>query len=153
MKLILENPRNAALCRYLAATRGPTTPPVARPDEITDPYYSLGTHPDLVERLWDQLGRGLPLDCRGALYRTPVLIRPDTGTVFAFATGTHTYALRLPAIEREEASGRGATGVKTSLRGPGLDLDELGPEWVFGGWLEGEEAWCLAAYRFAGPRE
>ena len=48
---------------------------------------------------------------------------------------------------------RGATGVKTSLRGPGLDLDELGPEWVFGGWLEGEEAWCLAAYRFAGPRE
>jgi hypothetical protein len=40
-----------------------------------------------------------------------------------------------------------------SPRRPGMDLDDLGPEWVFGGWLEGEDTRCLAAYRFAGPRE
>jgi hypothetical protein len=153
VKLVLDNPRNAPLCRYLAAMRGPVTPAVARPEEVTEPYLSIGTHPDLVERLWDELGRGLPVDCRRVLCRTPVLIRPDTGTVFGFATGTHTYALRLPEAEREEAMRRGATRVRHAPRQPSLDLDEFGPEWVFCGWLQGEEAWCLAAYKFAGPSE
>jgi hypothetical protein len=30
-----------------------------------------------------------------------------------------------------------------------LDLDDIGEEWVFGGWFKGEKDWCLAAYRFA----
>jgi hypothetical protein len=151
VKLVLDNSRNAALCRYLGTRESDAgAPAVRRPAEVTDPYYTLGTHPDLVARLWDELGCGLPVDCRRVLYRTPVLLRPDTGTVFGFAGGTHTYALRLPEAERREALGRGATRVKHYPTHPSMDLDALGPEWVFCGWLRGEEAWCLAAYGLAG---
>jgi hypothetical protein len=31
-----------------------------------------------------------------------------------------------------------------------FDLDDIGPEWVFCGWFQNEEAWCLAAFEFAG---
>jgi hypothetical protein len=151
VKLVVENPRNASVCRYFGSRDGAADAPAVRtPAEVADPYYTLGTHPDLVERLWDQLGGGLPVDCRRVLYRTPVLLRPDTGIVFGFAGGTHTYALRLPEAERTAALGSGATRVRHYPMHPSLDLDTLGPEWVFGGWLRGEEAWCRAAYDFAG---
>lgn len=110
------------------------------PADVVDPYYRLGTHPDLVARLWDELGGVLPVDCRGVFYGTPALIRPDTGIVFGYAGGTHNYALRLPPPKREEAMREGATPAR----------EGLGPEWVAGGWRAGEAGWCLAAYHFAG---
>ena len=54
--------------------------------------------------------------------------------------GTHNYALRLPALEREGAMREGAVPAR----------EALGPEWVAGGWRAGEAEWCLAAYHFAG---
>ena len=33
-----------------------------------------------------------------------------------------------------------------------LDLAEIGPEWIFGGWHASEETWCAAAYAYAGRR-
>lgn len=131
-------------------------PASASPASVANPYYNLGTHPDLVQRLWDELTVTLPAECRWIVYGAPVLVHPSSGIIFAFAGGTHMYALRLPAKEREEALGAGAKrlyewpaypelGVEAST----LDLDDIGEEWVFGGWFKGEEDWCLAAYQFA----
>ena len=90
---------------------------------------------------------------------TPALASPDqverpyptTGIVFGYAGGTQTYALRLPERERAEAIRAGATRIKHY---PGVqrsfDLDDFGPEWVFCGWLRGEEAWCRSAFECAG---
>ncbi len=85
------------------------------------------------------------------MYGAPVLMHPGSGVVFGFAGGTHTYALRLPAAERAAAMLAGATRIAHYSGGqPSFDLDEIGPEWVFCKWSPGEEAWCLAAFKFAG---
>src|SRR5206468_9515852 len=104
----VEHPANATLCRYLERHGRLGSTPIARPDEILKPYESLGTHPDLVARLWDELAADLPADCRFVVFGAPALVRPDTGIVFGFAGGTHTYALRLPADVRQEAMLAGA---------------------------------------------
>ena len=51
----LRHPANAALCRYLESRGRTSLPPLARPDEVARPYDTLGTHPDLVARLWDEI--------------------------------------------------------------------------------------------------
>jgi hypothetical protein len=142
-------PANAGLRRYLEPRMRPGFPPVATPQETERPYETLGAHPDLVSRLWDELGKVLPEDCRGIFFGTPALIHPASGIVFAFAGGTHTYAFRLPAAERETALEAGASRVMHYPAGATLDLRSVGDEWVFGWWYSTEEAWCRAAYDFA----
>ena len=144
-----DRPENAGLCRHLFHRGHTAGQPVARPDEIVRPYETLGTHPDLVARLWDEIPALLPVDCRYVLFNAPVLMHPETEIVFGFAGGTHTYALRLPDHARRDALAAGATRIKTYPRSPSLDLDVIGPEWVFCGWLAGEDRWCLSAYELA----
>ena len=137
------------MCRYLKGRGRSDLPSLARPDQVLRPYETLGTHPDLVARLWDEIATQLPADCRFIVFGTPALVRPDTKIVFGFAGGTHTYALRLPEDIRKEALLAGAERVKKYPLQPSLDLDVIGPEWVFCGWFKGEERWCLSAYEFA----
>ncbi len=75
------------------------------------------------------------MDCKWVAHGTPVLVRPDSGIVFGFCGGTHTYALKLP---------------DRALGSP-LDLSILGPDWISGRWLAQESKWCLAAYENAAP--
>jgi len=127
------------------------------PEDIEDVYLTLGAHPDLVERFWNELPMRLSEDCRWIVYGTPALVHPKTGVVFGFGGGTHTYALRLAPAMRRAAS---ADGAVTSCDYPAypdlgtsasrLDLAAIGPEWIFGGWHRGEQDWCLSAYEFAG---
>jgi hypothetical protein len=100
--------------------------------------------------LWDKLGKVLPEDCRWVVYGTPVLAHPKTGIIFAFAGGTLPYALRLPEPELGEAMRASDKRVHEYSSGSTLNLDDIGEEWVFGGWFADEERWCLAAYQFAG---
>lgn len=146
-----DHPANAGLRRYREPRhQHANVPLVALPDQVSRPYESLGTHPDLVARLWDELPSKLPVDCRVIFYGTPALMHPLTGIVFAFAGGTHTYALRLPEPERTQAIHAGATRVAHYPGSqPSFDLDDIGPEWVFCRWFRDEEAWCLAAFEFA----
>ena len=76
--------------------------PACSPESVQDPYIHLGTHPELVSRLWDRITSALPVRCNWVVYGAPVLVRPDTGIIFAFAGGTSTYALRLPPKQRAE---------------------------------------------------
>jgi len=153
----LDHPANAALIAYFA--RRPdwllADEPVSRdPATVPQPYLNLSTHPDIVERLWDQVAALLPEPCRWVLYHRPVLVHPWNGVVFGFAQGMPTYVLRLPEAERAEALAAGAQTRFDYTVGKGeartLDLNEIGEEWVLGGWREAEPRWCLAAYEYVG---
>src|SRR5262245_37456819 len=97
-----SEPRNAGILAYLGRSQHGVPEEARLPGEVKDPYYTLGTHPDLVAHLWDVLGKPLPEDCRRVVFRAPVLLHPRTGVIFAFAGGTHTYGFRLPDRERAE---------------------------------------------------
>lgn len=147
----LGDPQRLARSVSVAASRADCAPA-----DIPDPYHTLGTHPDLVTRLWDELAHDLPVDCRCVVFGTPALVRPDSGVLFGFAGGTHTYALRLPPDARASALAAGAKTIHHYPAYPGLgiqasvlDLSEIGDEWLFGGWFASEATWCIAAYEFA----
>jgi hypothetical protein len=150
--LVVNHPLNAGLRHYCEPRHSPARiPALAFPDEVPNAYLTLGTHPDLIARLWDELGKVLPLDCRAVFFGSPVLLHPGSGVVFAFAGGTHAYALRLPEPERSEALQAGAPRVHHYPGNqPALDLAPIGAEWLFGRWYDAEERWCAAAYASAG---
>ena len=151
LRVDFDHAANAGVLRYLKSReRFTRLAPSVSPESVADPYFTLGTHPDLVERLWDKLGKTLPEDCRWVVYGTPTLVHPKMGIVFGFAAGTLPYALRLPEPELREAKLASGKRVHEYAGGSTLDLDEIGEEWVFGGWFADEERWCGAAYRFAG---
>lgn len=144
----LEVPANESLLRYFS-----NRAKKYNYRSLTEPK---GTHPDLLDRLWSELGELLPEDCHAVVYAAPILVRPSTGVIFAFAGGTHTYAFRLPADVRARAIKAGARRVyhyraypELNVAASTFDLAEIGDEWVFGGWLQGEEDWIRSAYDFA----
>ncbi len=151
------HPANTAVLRSMARRGGaPDQPLIAAPNSVAEPYYTLGTHPDLVERLWRDLNDGLPTDCRWIVRGFPSLVHPRSGIIFAYAGGT-VYMLRLPGPERREALQAGARQVHAfpalaslGIDGSVVDLrEDLGDDWVFGGWYKDEDWWCLAAYKAA----
>jgi len=116
---------------------------------MADPRTGLGTHPDIIERLW-QLNGGLPADCRWVVYGKPALVHPQSGVIFGHATGTLGYALRLSEPDRTAADRLGAKTRIEMQRGDPYDLASAGPEWRFGKWFAEEPGWCRTAYDFAG---
>ena len=125
-------PENAGVLRYLARTGAAGEDP--SPDDAD--RYRLGTHPDIVNHLWDVLAAACEGDARSIVHGTPALVDPRTGVLMALGLGT-TYALRLAAPD--------AAGAKTvhEYRTVGRTLDlgvEFGPGWVFGAWDEDEVA-------------
>jgi hypothetical protein len=144
----IRHPANAGVIAY--RDRHPDRPPVAdlrppRPDARD--YWECGSHPDVVERVWDQLGRLLPAESRMVVLGTPALIHPENGLVLALAIGTQ-YALRLPSPAWRNGL---PPSVQTTTRWAGgvtMDIQQtLGPDWVFGTWGADEESWCLERYR------
>ncbi len=155
----LSCPANREVLAYLGRKGGQSPSAAERgdcpPHEVADPYRKLGAHPDLVERLWDELGGALPRPCRWVARGTPALAHPDSGVLFGFAGGT-VYALRLPPAELADAIAAGAVQVRRfpaypalGVAASSLDLRDLGPGWVFGSWHAREPAWCLAGWRAA----
>jgi hypothetical protein len=151
------HPANRQIVAYFQSRNEHGHQPELDPAAVNNPYYTLGTHPEIVERLWDELGGPLPLKCGWILYGRPVLVHPSTGVMFGYAGGSLTYALRLPAAERAEASAAGAKTIheypaypELGIAASSLDLADFGPDWVLGAWLKEEEAWCRAAFDYAG---
>ena len=79
MRLEESGDRNIRVINLVREILG-DQPPVASPDTVGDPYYGQGSHPDVVERVWDQLGASLPTDCRCLVYGTPALVDPASGS-------------------------------------------------------------------------
>ncbi|MBA3687454.1 MAG: hypothetical protein H0W81_01245 [Chloroflexi bacterium] len=149
---LLDRPENAGALSYLAHGRPADEATFGPPPEDLDSRH-LGTHPTVVDRLWEDLNRGLPVDARWLVFDGPALIHPD-GTILAAAMGTQ-YALRLLPDDRAAAIAAGAESVHHfQTVGTTLDLPEaFGPEWVFGRFDDREPAWLLASYQAIAPAE
>jgi hypothetical protein len=146
----IHDPANAMVLAYLGTSRGLQHLPVGQsPDEVD--RWHLGTHPDVVDRLWDVLNAALPEDGRCAIYGGPALVDPASGVVLAVGIGTQ-YAIRLQAADRAEALADGAEVIHTfATSGGTLDLvATLGADWVFGSFDAREPGWLAAACAAAG---
>ena len=125
-------PTNRAVVEFL----GPLRPPVH------DPYTEAVT-PRRSKRVWDQLGRTLPRDCRALLGHRPVLAHSLTGAQFAFAYGTAYVPLGWLAIAD-------ALGLRPTRRWSIGEVTDLAAEveegWRFGAWRDEEYDWCRRAY-------
>ncbi len=146
------HPANERVLRYFKRGWDGSRPGnLSAPPAVYDLHRnSLGTHPDLADRLWKEIVRKLPDECGWVVYGQPALVRPSSGIIFGFAGGTHTYALRLPADVWKEAALLSPKRVWTYAGGQEFNLDEIGKEWVSGDWFKVAEDWCLAAYEHAG---
>jgi hypothetical protein len=120
---------------------------------VKDPGLTLGTHPDLIARLWDELGGALPVDCRVIAYGMPALVRPDSGVIIGVAGGTQMYALRLDADGFWAARNAGLDVVfrypavpKVRSHDIVVDATTFGDTWVFGRWHASEPGWLAAGY-------
>lgn len=113
-------------------------------------YYESGSHPEIVERIWDKIGAALPSDCRGLVYGTPALVHPVSGAVLAIGVGTQ-YGLRLCEPGVSAARAAGAKMTVTWASGETTDIGvECGSDWVFGYWSSEELVWCRQAYEVFG---
>jgi hypothetical protein len=146
MKLDESHHLNLKVIEHLNR-RKPEVPPIAAPDSHPDPYWELGSHPEVVEHVWDILGATLPIDCRAIIYGRPGLIHPPTGIIFALAYGT-AYVIRVPGDTIKTALKAGCTIERTWSSGDQTNLKkELGRGWIFGNWLEQEIQWLLQTYK------
>ena len=151
-----NRPANRKLIEYLQSCNSHRHSPEQNPAGIDLRSSTLGTHPDILERLWGELGGVLPVKCNWILYGRPVLAHPRTGIVFGFAGGSLTYALRLPPEVRRAAIAAGAATrhdypayPQLQVSASSLDLEVFGPQWVFGAWLRDEPQWSVAAFAHA----
>ena len=146
-----EDKLAALLAKMRATPKLPDEPSAPFPVDMKDLMAlggRLGTHPDLIERLF-LLNRLLDEDCRWTIHRRLALVHPRSGIAFAFAFGTIGYALRLPPPELAAAVAAGA-GPLPKSGDPTHDIAALGPGWVYGVWHPDEPGWCHAGYKAAG---
>jgi hypothetical protein len=111
----------------------PGPPVVVSAAEIHGPAAVMGSgsHPDIVERVWDQLGAGFP-GSACFVNGTPCLVQPWVGVMVAVCYGT-AYALRVPPDRAEAADPDGPERVRHfSIGRPRDARREFGPDWVFG---------------------
>lgn len=143
----LDSPANAKVLGVLRANAPKA--PMESPVETAD-TWQLGTHPDLVEYLWHTLAETLPKPCARVAYAQPVLANPTTSTIFAFAGGTGTLAMRLPESALEAA--QHVIGFGKTLSYPSIVLlaSELGPCWAYVAPFGADALrWCKEAYEAA----
>jgi uncharacterized protein (TIGR02996 family) len=147
----VTHPANGSVLRSLVRGQKVTGKSVRAPESVRDPYVNCGSHPDVVERVWDQLGRVLPRDGRCLLSSHPALVHPASGVVLAVCYGTE-YCLRVAPQAEEEARQVGAETVSHWSDGGRTPLrTAFGGGWIFGLWVVREKAWCRAVYAAFDP--
>jgi len=148
----IAQPQNQRIIEYL--TRGGgyflkksyDSPAFAPWDSVPDPYSGCGCHPDIVEYLWDRIGKALPADCRGLVYGTPGLVQPKSGVILALGNGT-SYGLRLPRALISQAIKEGAKMIMHWSDGGLTDAQkEYGDDWLFGSFSQNDPIWCKQVY-------
>jgi hypothetical protein len=140
----------AEMMAKIAQGRIRPPPPLSQPvSTVAEPFYELGTHPDIVAVLW-WLESGLPAPCRWVFWGRPALVHPVSGVVFAIGYGSLGYVMRLPADIRRKVREAEARPVIKGNPGQMFDIGPAGPEWCFILPAAPAPVWCLAAYTAAG---
>jgi hypothetical protein len=141
----LAHPANTKVLACLA--RGGSGSPVFSAwDSVAAPSYLCGRHPEIVERLWEQLGAALASDCRCLVHLIPALVQPRSGVILGIGLGTQ-WGVRVPGALVSAAI---AAGAKTQTKwsgGKSMDIQpDLGEDGVFGRWRVDRVAWCRSLY-------
>jgi hypothetical protein len=111
-----------------------------------DPYREHGCHPDRVRRVWDQIGKELPCDCKCFIYGLPGLVTPTSGIILALAWGTN-YILRVPKSAVAAALSANPDYMKYRISSFGVDpTAEFADDLILGSGIDFEPKWCLDAY-------
>lgn len=140
------SPLNRGVLAYLGRGEKAGNPVFTSPGSVADPYMGQGSHPDIVQRVWDEIGAGIPGKCRCLVHGTPALVHERAGIVLATCNGTQ-YNLRLTPDAFREAVDKGARTRNKWSTGEEMDaLAVLGPGWIFGGWFKEEPQWCRDFY-------
>jgi hypothetical protein len=64
MNIDQKHALNKKVLKYIfRVKRQGNAPLIASPDSVAYAYMSQGSHPDIVERVWDVIGPSLPTDC------------------------------------------------------------------------------------------
>jgi len=146
MNLVAARHENDGPLNYLAHGRPAAGSAFGPPPHDVDRLH-LGTHPDVVDWLWETLNTALPSDCRWLVFDGPALVQPGSGVILAAGIGTQ-YALRLGPEHAVTAVESGAELVH-EFRTVGTTLDlraTFGAGWVFGRFDDREAGWLLASY-------
>lgn len=150
MKLDPSHPWNVGLVRELAAQakrRRVRVDAIAAPKSVTNPYWELGSSPEVVERLWDVLGARLSDKSRAIVYGVPGLVDPGSGAVLALAY-RETYVLRVPNRRMEVATQSGCAAERSVSDGSTVNIERsFGRGWLFGCGLAQEVDWVAEAVR------
>jgi hypothetical protein len=141
---------NDGVLGYLRRRNERRLPLCAAPEAIDfDPYYALGSHPDVVERLWKTLASKLSEETHCVVLGVPALADPETGLVLAVALGT-SYAIRCHPAAYTQACEAGLRSVQEYTR-TSLDAAAVfGSDWLFGRFHGREPEWLessLSYYR------
>ena len=138
-------PANSGIIRYLERN-GKADVEDRPPRPKHQDYWESGSHPDVVEWVWDRLGRTLPGACRRVVCGTPVLLEPGSRILFAAALGTQ-YGIRLPSAAiaaglpaNPRIENQWSDGSRMNIR------EEFGPAWIFGSYSDIEETWCRQTF-------
>jgi hypothetical protein len=125
----------------------PELPPLSQSlDQVAEPWFGLGTHPDIIAAMW-KLDGLLPQPCKWVFSGYPALVHPQNGIVFAVGFGTIGIALRLSP--QALADPRFASLPALPERKGRQDVD-AGPEWRLVRLAKWTAEVCRAAYEFAG---
>jgi hypothetical protein len=54
LNLDVSNPLNKKVLEHLSRSPKNNKPLISYPDDVQDPYNMQGSHPEVVERVWDQ---------------------------------------------------------------------------------------------------
>ena len=143
MKLDEGHPKNKVALSHLRNHMHPPliSEPVVGSDDYSYAYREAGSHPDIIEYLWEKVNGMLSIDCRAIVYGSPVLVNPHKGLLIALAYGTQ-YAIRIPDSKYMEALQAGCRTKNKWSNGDITDIEkEMGEGWVFGCWADEESKW------------
>lgn len=142
----VRQPANDRVIGYLQKLRGSAAEDEPAPLPGSPNYWEAGAHPDVVERIWEQLGRMFPPESRRVVCGTPALVNPDSKVLIAVGIGT-AYAIRLPSSAL-------LAGVPPTVRteivwtgGARFNVQtEFGSDWAAGSYMPEEVTWCRQAF-------
>lgn len=75
----IHHPMNRGVLEYLGRGAKSHQPLLGASDSVVDAYMQQGSHPDIVQRVWDELGTILPSECRCLILGTPSLLHSHAG--------------------------------------------------------------------------
>ncbi len=127
------------------AGRIPKAPLLAPADRVPQPYLRIGSHPDVVQLLWDQLGPALPEDCRAVVPGSPALVHLPAASCWHWGSARSTVCVWASWRKKRCRQVRESKFYAVNL--PPFNIRRgLGDDWVHGRWLQQELDWCRSAY-------